>query len=72
MYISGAAGDLVPKEDELGSKAAEQTGSLEDQRNSLQKEVEELKAAARDYRERFQRLIEDQAQVLKAEKPLFE
>ena len=26
MYISGAAGDLVPKEDELGSKAAEQTG----------------------------------------------
>ena len=26
MFISGAAGDLVPREDELGSKAAEQTG----------------------------------------------
>ncbi len=58
--------------DEAKQKAAEQIGSLEDQRNSLQKEVDELKAAAKDYRERFQRLIEDQAQALKAEKLLFE
>ena len=32
----------------------------------------ELKAAARDYRERFQRLIDDQAHILKAENALFE
>ena len=53
-------------------KAAEQIGSLEEQRNALQKEVETLKAAARDYRERFQRLIDDQAHILKAENALFE
>ena len=58
--------------DEAKQKAAEQIGSLEDQRNSLLKEVDELKAAAKDYRERFQRLIEDQQHILKAETALFE
>ena len=53
-------------------KAAEMIGSLEDQRSALEKEVSELKAAARDYRERFQRLIDDQAHILKAENALFE
>ena len=58
--------------DEAKKQAAEQIGSLEDQRNALEKEVESLKAAARDYRERFQRLIDDQAHILKSEKALFE
>ena len=53
-------------------QAAEMIGSLEDQRSALEKEVSELKAAARDYRERFQRLIDDQAHILKAENALFE
>ena len=53
-------------------QAAEMIGSLEDQRTALEKEVETLKAAARDYRERFQRLIDDQAHILKAENALFE
>ena len=57
---------------EAEKKAAEKIGSLEEQRDTLLKEVEELKAAAQDYRERFQRLIEDQAHVLKAETKLFE
>ena len=54
------------------AKAAEQIGTLEDQRNALLKEVDELKATAKDYRERFLRLIEDQQHVLKAESALFE
>ena len=58
--------------EEAKQKAAEQIGSLEEQRNALQKEVETLKAAARDYRERFQRLIDDQTDVLKAGTALFE
>ena len=58
--------------EEAKQKAAEQIGSLEEQRNALQKEVETLKAAAKDYRERFQRLIDDQADVLKAGTALFE
>lgn len=58
--------------DNAKEKAAEQIGSLEDQRNALLKEVEDLKAAAKDYRERFLRLIEDQQHVLKAETALFE
>ena len=58
--------------EEAKQKAAEQIGSLEEQRDSLKQEVEELKAAARDYRERFQRLIDDQAHILKAESKLYE
>lgn len=46
--------------------------ALEEERESLRKEVEMLKAAAKDYRERFQRLVEDQQHVLKAETRLFE
>ena len=45
---------------------------LEQERDSLLKEVEMLKAAARDYRERFLRLIQDQEHVLKAESALFD
>ncbi len=46
--------------------------SLEEEKAALQKEVDMLKAAARDYRERFQRLIDDQMHILKAENELFE
>jgi len=53
-------------------KAAQDIGSLEEERNSLLKEVEMLKAAAQDYRDRFLRLIQDQQHVLKAETGLFE
>ena len=46
--------------------------ALEEERDALQKEVDMLKAAAKDYRERFQRLLEDQQHVLNAETKLFE
>ena len=46
--------------------------ALEEEKAALEKEVEMLKAAARDYRERFLRLVEDQQHVLNAETGLFE
>lgn len=46
--------------------------ALEEERDALQKEVDMLKAAAKDYRKRFQRLLEDQQHVLNAETKLFE
>ena len=46
--------------------------ALEEEKAALEKEVEMLKAAARDYRERFMRLVEDQQHVLNAETELFE
>ena len=58
--------------EEAKQKAAEQIGSLEEQRNTLMKEVDNLKAAARDFRERFQCLIEEQANILNTESKLFE
>lgn len=58
--------------DDAQKKASDMIGSLESQRNALQKEVDELKSAAKDYRERFQRLIDDQTHILKAETALFE
>ena len=45
--------------------------SLEEERAALQQEVETLRAAAKDYRDRFLRLVEDQQHVLKAETELF-
>ena len=53
-------------------KAAEQIGDLEGKRDALLKEVEDLKASAQDYRERFLRLVEDQQHILKSETALFE
>ena len=50
---------------ELGLK------ELEEEKEALQQEVTTLKDAARDYRERFKRLVDDQAHVLKAESELF-
>ena len=44
---------------------------LEEEKEALQNEVVTLKEAARDYRERFMRLVDDQAHVLKSENELF-
>ena len=46
--------------------------ALEEEKAELEKEVEMLRAAAADYRERFLRLVEDQTHVLKSETKLFE
>ena len=54
------------------SKANRDVESLEEEKAALEKEVEMLKATAKDYRERFLRLVEDQQHVLKAETVLFE
>ena len=45
---------------------------LGEERKALEEEIEMLKAAAKDYRERFERLVEDQQHVLRAETKLFE
>lgn len=50
----------APEEDLDGRKAA------------LQEEIDMLRATARDYRLRFQRLVEDQQHVLNAETELFD
>ena len=42
------------------------------ERDALREEVEMLKDAARDYRERFRRLLQDQQHVLESEKALFD
>ena len=54
------------------SRVSQDMDALEEERAALQKEVDMLKAAAKDYRERFQRLIDDQQHILKAETGLFE
>ena len=41
------------------------------ERDQIKDEIKMLKAAARDYRSRFQRLVEDQSHVLNAENELF-
>jgi len=45
---------------------------LEEEKKTLESEIEMLKAAAKDYKARFLALIEDQQHVLKAENELFE
>ena len=57
---------------QANARAESTMEGLEEERDALQKEVDMLKAAARDYRERFLRLLEDQQHVLKAETALFE
>ncbi len=46
--------------------------ALDGEREALREEVDMLKAAAKDYRARFIRLVEDQKHVLNAETELFE
>lgn len=46
--------------------------ALEDEKAALEDQVKSLKAAAKDYKARFQRLLDDQQHVLNAEGKLFE
>ena len=57
-----------------GASARVNTGleDLEEEKAALEKEVAMLKAAAKDYRVRFNRLVEDQKHILNAETALFE
>lgn len=57
---------------EARNKADSTVIDLVDEKEALQNEVEMLRAAAKDYRERFLRLVEDQQHVLNSEKELFE
>lgn len=52
-------------------KADEQLANLQGDKEALVEEVENLKKAALDYKERFLRLLEDQKHVLGAETELF-
>ena len=45
---------------------------LQAEKKELENEIEMLRATAKDYKERFLRLIEDQQHVLNAETKLFE
>jgi cell division initiation protein len=57
---------------DANEKASMDMEALEDEKQALMQEVDMLKQTAKDYRERFLRLIEDQQHVLKAETSLFE
>ena len=48
------------------------TAGLKDEKAALEEEIEMLKAAARDYRNRFRNLVKDQEHILNTEKELFE
>ena len=64
------------KAEEILNGASERASSgledLEAEKSDLQQEVEMLRQAAKDYRERFLRLIEEQHHILKSETALFE
>ncbi len=57
---------------EAQSKAEAAVADIASERESLAQEVEILRKAAKDYKARFQRLVEDQVHILKAETELFE
>jgi len=52
-------------------EAEKRLGSLEEEHTRLQGEIDTLKSAAKDYRDRFSQLIENQKHVLTAERELF-
>ena len=54
------------------SRASLGLEDLEAEKNDLKQEVEMLRQTAKDYRERFLRLIEEQHHILKSETALFE
>lgn len=56
---------------EAEKKATDAVADIAAQKDSLAKEVDLLKKTAKDYRDRFVRLVEDQQHVLKAETELF-
>ena len=53
------------------SKASEQLGDLNDQKEALTRQVEDLRAAAADYRARFESLLNAQQEALKQAADLF-
>lgn len=53
-------------------KASQSVADLEEKQARLTKEVDALKETARDYKERFQRLLDDQQHILNSENELFE
>ncbi len=57
--------------DKAKSEADKKIGSLEVEHTRLQDEIEILKNAAKDYRDRFNQLLEDQKHILTAQKELF-
>lgn len=57
---------------EAQSGADEEMRALMMDRDELKAQIEMLKDTARDYRERFRRLLQDQQHVLDSEKALFE
>ena len=63
------AEEIISSANERASKGLE---DLEAEKSDIQQEVEMLRQAAKDYRERFLRLIEDQQHILNAETGLFE
>lgn len=63
------AEEILKNADQRASRDVE---DLEEEKAALAKEVEMLRAAAKDYRERFLRLLQDQEHVLKAESALFD
>jgi hypothetical protein len=56
---------------EAQKKAELAVADIASERESISQEVEMLRKTAKDYRERFLRLVEDQQHVLSAEKELF-
>lgn len=57
--------------EEARTEAEKKLGGIEQEHERLQKEIETLKQAAKDYRDRFNRLLEDQKHIISAEKELF-
>ena len=53
------------------AKAESDIEDLERKKEEINEQIRLLKGAARDYRTRFQRLMEDQAHVLNSENVLF-
>ena len=66
------AAEEVPAMPAMTVVNADELEAMEERKTALLEEIEMLRATARDYRHRFQRLGEDQQHVLNAETELFE
>lgn len=56
---------------DASERAEREMEALQEDKQALEEEIKTLKAAARDYRERFLRLLDDQQHLLKTETALF-
>ncbi len=75
MYDQTVAEAKAKAEEILNSANERASMGLEDleaEKSDLEQKVEMLRQAAKDYRERFLRLVEDQQHILNAETGLFE